>query len=110
MSQFQKLYQKHEKRLDETQLIQKAYKSSLYHERWKKRNINVKELKGYKGLKEVPFTSANDMRIAWADSTLEDFILTETVGFWYKTSGFHKLIIFCLLFGLVLIRFNTYFT
>ncbi|MHA1122052.1 MAG: phenylacetate--CoA ligase family protein [Candidatus Heimdallarchaeota archaeon] len=87
MSEFQKLYQKHEKRLDDTQLIQKAYKSSLYHERWKKRNINVKELKGYKGLKEVPFTSANDMRLAWADSSVEDFILTETVGFWYTTSG-----------------------
>lgn len=87
MSEFQKLYQKHEKRLDDSQHLQRAYKSALYHERWKKRNINVKELKGYKGLKEVPFTSANDLRIAWENHSVEDLILTETVGFWYTTSG-----------------------
>jgi len=87
MSEFQKLYQKHEKRLDDSQHLQRAYKSALYHERWKKRNVNVKELKGYKGLKTVPFTSANDLRIAWENHSVEDLILTETVGFWYTTSG-----------------------
>ncbi|MCK5047426.1 MAG: hypothetical protein KAS22_12650, partial [Candidatus Heimdallarchaeota archaeon] len=87
MSEYQKLYQKHEKRLDDSQLLLRAYKSALYHERWKKRNIDVKELKGYKGLKEVPFTSANDLRIAWENHSVEDLILTETVGFWYTTSG-----------------------
>ena len=87
MSEFKKFYQEHEKRLDDSQLIQRAYKSSLYHERWKNRNIAVKDLKGYKGLKEIPFTSADDLRLAWANSSVEEFILTETVGFWYTTSG-----------------------
>jgi len=64
MSEFKKFYQEHEKRLDDSQLIQRAYKSSLYHERWKNRNIAVKDLKGYKGLKEIPFTSADDLRLA----------------------------------------------
>ncbi|MHA1212432.1 MAG: phenylacetate--CoA ligase family protein, partial [Candidatus Heimdallarchaeota archaeon] len=63
------------------------YTSALYHERWKKSKLDISKLKGYKDLKQLPFTSAEDLRVAWADNTVEDLILTETVGFWYNTSG-----------------------
>ncbi len=87
LSQYQELYNAHEKRIDDTELLQKAYKSALYHNKWKETKVDISKLKGYKGLKSLPFISADDLRITWENNTVEDIILTETVGFWYTTSG-----------------------
>ena len=87
MSQFQQLYKDLIKQIDETNLIQRASKSVLYHEKWKKHIDDVSKLEGYKGLSKLPFVSADDLRIIWEKHTVEEIILTETVGFWYTTSG-----------------------
>ncbi|NHK32183.1 MAG: phenylacetate--CoA ligase family protein [Asgard group archaeon] len=87
MSQYQQLYKNLIKQIDETNLIQRAYKSALYHEKWKKHIDDISKLKGYKGLSKLPYVSADDLRLIWEKYTVEEIILTETVGFWYTTSG-----------------------
>ncbi|MHA1211467.1 MAG: hypothetical protein ACTSSH_03305, partial [Candidatus Heimdallarchaeota archaeon] len=62
MTYLKKLYQEFDKRLTDTDYIQKAYTSALYHERWKKSKLDISKLKGYKDLKQLPFTSAEDLR------------------------------------------------
>jgi phenylacetate-coenzyme A ligase PaaK-like adenylate-forming protein len=87
MSQFKQLYKDHTKYIDSSALIQKAFKSALYHEKWKKQITDISKLKGYEGLSKLPYVSADDLRIIWEKHTIEEIILTETVGFWYTTSG-----------------------
>ncbi|MHA1125131.1 MAG: phenylacetate--CoA ligase family protein [Candidatus Heimdallarchaeota archaeon] len=87
MSDFDKMYKTHIEHIDKSNLIKRAYKSALYHERWKKKGLDIDSLKGYKGVSQLPYTSASDLRDTWENNTVEDIILTETVGFWYNTSG-----------------------
>ncbi|MBD3190747.1 MAG: hypothetical protein GF308_08885 [Candidatus Heimdallarchaeota archaeon] len=87
MSKFQKHYQKQEAKLNKTQLFQRAYKSVLYRELWEDKEIDVSSLTGFKGLSKLPFSSAADLRRVWEDHSIEDIILTETVGIWHCTSG-----------------------
>ncbi|MHA1187939.1 MAG: phenylacetate--CoA ligase family protein [Candidatus Heimdallarchaeota archaeon] len=87
MSEFDKMYKTHIEHIDKSNLIQRAYKSALYHDRWKKTGLDIDSLKGYKGISQLPYTSASDLRDTWENNSVEDIILTETVGFWYNTSG-----------------------
>ncbi|NHJ47438.1 MAG: phenylacetate--CoA ligase family protein [Asgard group archaeon] len=87
MSGYKQLYQDLIKQLDNSNLIQRAYKSVLYHEKWKKRIDDITKLQGYEGLSKLPYVSADDLRIIWEKHSVEEIILTETVGFWYTTSG-----------------------
>ena len=86
MSEFDKMYKTHIEHIDKSNLIQRAYKSALYHERWKKKGLDIDSLKEYKGISQLPYTSASDLRDTWENNSVEDIILTETVGFWYNTS------------------------
>ncbi len=81
------MYKTHIEHIDQSNLIKRAYKSALYHDRWKKTGLDIDSLKGYKGISQLPYTSASDLRDTWENNTVEDIILTETVGFWYNTSG-----------------------
>ncbi|MHA1355878.1 MAG: phenylacetate--CoA ligase family protein [Candidatus Heimdallarchaeota archaeon] len=72
MSEFDKMYKTHIEHIDKSNLIQRAYKSALYH---------------YNGLSQLPYTDASDLRETWDNHSVEDIILTEKVGFWYTTSG-----------------------
>ncbi|NHJ40091.1 MAG: phenylacetate--CoA ligase family protein [Asgard group archaeon] len=87
LSQFQQLYKNLTNLIDESNLIQRAYKSALYHDKWKKSIDDISSLKGYKGLSKLPFVSAEDLRIIWEKHSVEEIILTDIVGFWYTTSG-----------------------
>ncbi|WEU40491.1 MAG: GH3 auxin-responsive promoter family protein [Candidatus Odinarchaeum yellowstonii] len=87
LSTFQKHYENQEKRLDETRLFQKAALSALYHDKWASRSIKVEGLKGFEGLRELPFTEPNDIRLAWENHPIEDIILTKNVAVWHCTSG-----------------------
>ncbi|HUT80097.1 MAG TPA: hypothetical protein VMZ29_02760 [Candidatus Bathyarchaeia archaeon] len=87
MSAFRELYQELDKNMIKTNLIQRAYSSALYHDRWKKKITDITSLNGYEGLTKLPYTSAEDLRVTWDKYPVEEIILTETVGFWYNTSG-----------------------
>ena len=87
LSNFQELYKKHEERLAKTDTINRAAKSILYKRTWEKYNIDSKNIKGYEGLKQLPFVSADDLRFVWENYPAEDLIVTETVGMWHCTSG-----------------------
>lgn len=87
MSKFQEHYQNQEDKLNKTQLFQRAYKSILYRELWEKRKIDASTLTGFKGLSKLPFSSADDLRRVWKEHSIEEIILTKTVGVWHCTSG-----------------------
>ncbi|MCF2144273.1 MAG: GH3 auxin-responsive promoter family protein [Candidatus Heimdallarchaeota archaeon] len=85
--EFQKRYQEHEKLLEKTSFFQRAAKSALYSERWKKAGIPIDRLKGFSGLQSLPFISADDLRQTWEKYSIEEIILTKNVAFWFCTSG-----------------------
>jgi len=87
VSEFDKMYKTHIEHIDKSNLIQRAYKSALYHKRWKKKGLDIDSLEGYNGLSQLPYTDASDLRETWDNHSVEDIILTEKVGFWYTTSG-----------------------
>ncbi|MHA1665083.1 MAG: phenylacetate--CoA ligase family protein [Candidatus Njordarchaeales archaeon] len=73
--------------MNKTSLLKKAFKSALYHEKWKKHGVDVESLRGYEGLRKIPYSSADDLREAWEKYPIEDIILTKNVGIWHCTSG-----------------------
>ena len=87
MSDFQKRYKEHDKRLLETDHLQRAYTSALYHENWKNHIDDISKIKGFKGLQQLPYTSAGDLRRIWEEHTIEDIMLTDVAAWWYCTSG-----------------------
>ncbi|MHA1409564.1 MAG: phenylacetate--CoA ligase family protein, partial [Candidatus Odinarchaeia archaeon] len=87
MKKFNELYKQHEEKINSSFLFKRAYQSALYHEKWKNKGINVVDLKGFSGLKQLPFSSADDLRAVWAQYPIEDIILTKNVGLWHCTSG-----------------------
>ncbi|NHJ47439.1 MAG: phenylacetate--CoA ligase family protein [Asgard group archaeon] len=85
--EFQELYQQHDKMLIKLDHINRASKSALYNNKWKQYNIDASKLKGINGLKKLPFISSNDLRTTWESHSIEEIILTKSVGMWYCTSG-----------------------
>jgi phenylacetate-CoA ligase len=62
--------------------------SILYRQKWSQlEDLDVPLLKGYKGLQQLPFVSADDLRETWENHAVEEIILTKTVAFWHCTSG-----------------------
>ena len=74
------------KNLRESKVIERAYKSSVYRDRWDESNVDITSIKTREDLKKIPLSSSDNVRAALTGK-LEDYICTEDIRFWFATSG-----------------------
>ena len=74
------------KKLVESDVIARAYTSSVYKKKWDENNVDLSKIKTRDDLKQLPLASSDDVREALTGN-IEDYICTEKIRFWFATSG-----------------------
>ncbi|HDJ89838.1 MAG TPA: phenylacetate--CoA ligase family protein, partial [Thermoprotei archaeon] len=76
-----------EKKLIESKVIERAYRSALYKDRWKNLNIDPKEIKSREDLKKFPYTTGRDLKEVFEKRPVKEIICSKNVYLWFSTSG-----------------------
>ena len=74
------------KQIVETNLLERAYKSSLYKKKIDENNIDITKIKNREDLKQIPILTGFDIKEA-LKGDIEDYMCTDNVRLWFSTSG-----------------------
>lgn len=66
--------------------LERANKSKIYTEKWKKAGINPQKIKNYQDFSKIPFTTSKEVRKAIYEFSIED-VLCSTPVHWFSTTG-----------------------
>ncbi len=81
------LAQLQERKLRESRVIQRAYFSSLYNERWRKADVSPEKIRNREDLKRIPFTTGMDLKNAFTEERQDKVTGSSNVRLWLCTSG-----------------------
>lgn len=74
-------------KLKQSRLIHRAYDSALYKSSWQKAGFAPSSIHNRADLRQVPYLTGSRLRDAFATYAIEDILTSQSVRFWYCTSG-----------------------
>ena len=74
-------------KLKQSRLIHRAYDSALYKSSWQKAGFAPSSIHNRADLRQVPYLTGSRLRDAFATYAIEDILASQSVRFWYCTSG-----------------------
>jgi phenylacetate-CoA ligase len=76
-----------DEKLKQSRLINRAYDSALYRSSWHKAGFAPSSIQNRADLRQVPYLTGSRLRDAFATYAIEDILTSQSVRFWYCTSG-----------------------
>ena len=76
-----------DEKLKQSRLINRAYDSALYKSSWQKAGFAPASIQSRADLRQVPYLTGSGLRDAFATYAIKDILTSQSVRFWYCTSG-----------------------